>query len=193
MDPIVSTEIDDESMLLNEEPRLYECCILYPYPMPQKEEAQLLKEIDALFAEASAKLIEKDVWGRRGLAYPIKGSTEANVVISYHEMMPSKFVELDRGLRILKGVLRHMFVKPPKGYKILKYGELYEDWMRERESVEDKRSREREERLREQVAEKAKRRVTKKSDAKTAQPAVSKEELGKKLDSLMSDDSLNSI
>lgn len=188
------TELDDE-MLENTEPRLYECCILFPYPMPQKEEAQLVKEVEGLFTEAGATLKAKDAWGRRGLAYPIKDAMEASVTVYYYEILPEKLTELDKNLRITKGVLRHMFVKPPKGYQILKYGELYDTWLKERESVEDKRSREREERLRDQVAAKAKRRAVRKpSDAKPATgEKVSGEVLNKKLDKLIEGDALDNI
>ncbi len=152
----------------------------------------MLKGVEEILGEAQAKILLKDVWGRRGLAYPIKDATEASVTVYYYEILPEKLTELDKNLRITKGVLRHMFVKPPKGYQILKYGELYDTWVKERESVEDKRSREREERLRDQVAAKAKRRAVRKPDAvKTERSApMSGEDLSKSVDKLISDDSI---
>ena len=129
----------------SEDTRIYEWCILYPYPMNQKEEAQLLKEIDELFSEAGAKLVAKDAWGRRGLAYSIKGSTEGTFVVYYFEMDPAKVKEVDSQLRIMRGVLRHLFVKPPKHYQIVQYAAKYEQWLKERETVEEVKTREREE------------------------------------------------
>src|SRR5438874_124716 len=102
----------------SEDVRIYECCILYPYPLGQKEEAELLKEIEGLFADAGGKLVMKDAWGRRGLAYPIGGAVEGNYIVYYYELDPLKVKEIDGALRIMKNVDRHLLVKPPKNYQI---------------------------------------------------------------------------
>lgn len=177
-----------------EDTRIYECAVLYPYPLTQKDEAALMKEIDAYFHEAGAKLVAKDAWGRRGLAYPIKGATEANVTIYYWEMDPLKLKEVDQSLKISKGVLRHMFVKPPKHYQIVKYADTYEQWLKERESIDQKRARERQAVLEEKVAAKARRKAQTKVEKKPAAPAekMSGEEVTKSIDKLISDD-LDSI
>ena len=171
----------------SEDVRIYECAIMFAYALPQKEEAALIKEIEGYFAEVGAKLVAKDAWGRRGLAYPIKGAKEANVTIYYFEMDPLKVKEVDQSLKITKGVLRHLFVKPPKHYQIVKYADTYEQWLKERESVGQKRTREKQEKLQEQVAAKAKRKVlTKKAEPKAA--PVSGEVLTEQIDKLITDD-----
>lgn len=174
----------------SEDHRLYEFCVLYPYPLPQKEEQTLVKEIEELFAEAEGKTIFKDVWGRRGLAYPIKGSTEGCFIIYYVELMPEKLKELDRNLRIVKGMLRHLVVKPPENYKIESYAEKYVKWQQEKLSEGDRAAREKEEKLQAQVVDRAKRQVKraaaqKKSDDAPAKPAG---DMGKEIDKLISDD-----
>ncbi|MSR87347.1 30S ribosomal protein S6 [Candidatus Peribacteria bacterium] len=175
----------------SEDVRIYECAVLYPYALPQKEEAQIVKEIEGYFDEVGAKMVAKDAWGRRGLAYPIKGAKEANVTIYYFEMDPLKLKEVEQNLKISKGVLRHLFVKPPKHYQIVKYADTYEQWLKERESVDQKRTREKQEKLQEQVAAKARRKVaTKKVEPKQA--PVSGEVLTEKIDKLITDD-LDSI
>jgi small subunit ribosomal protein S6 len=180
----------------SEDTRVYECCILYPYPIGQKEENDLLKEIEGLFAEAGGKQVAKDKWGRRGLAYPVNGATEGNYIIYYYEMEPAKVAEIDTQLRIMKNVHRHLFVKPPKHYQIIQYSAAYEQWLKERESVDEKRSREREEKLKDVVARKAKRQVQRaeevKKEHKEQKPAapMSGEALSQKLDKLVSDDSV---
>lgn len=176
----------------SEDTRIYECCILYPYPLHQKEEADLLKEIESLFTEAGAVQVAKDPWGRRGLAYTIKGATEGNFIVYHYEMDPSKLKEIDTQLKIMKNVLRHMFVKPPKHYQIVKYSDLYERWLKERESIGDKKAREKEEKVRDQVAKRAKRQVQRTDERKkdTAAPAMSEAVLTEKLDKLISDDQI---
>ncbi len=178
----------------SEDVRIYECTILYPL-LPQKEEAALLKEIDALFAEAEAVLVAKDAWGRRGLAYSIKGNMEGNIVVYYWEMDPLKLKEVDSQLRIMKNLMRHMFVKPPKNYQIVKFGEGYETWMKERETLDQKKSRVKEEQVKDRLAKRAQFQATKKPVKKAAEEKpvgpVKQEELTEKLDKLISDDTSN--
>jgi small subunit ribosomal protein S6 len=180
----------------SEETRIYELCLLYRYPIGQKEEHELLKEVEGLFAEAGAKMVSKDAWGRRGLAYAIEGSAEGNYVVYYFEMEPGKLQEIDTQLRINKSVLRHMFVIPPKKYQVVQYSDAYTQWLKERENVDEKRAREKEEKLKDVVARKAKRQAQraeekKKEEKKPAGPALSGEALTEKLDKLISDDKID--
>ena len=189
-----ASAIDDVDMQ-EVEARLYEICVLYPYPMNQKEEGQLLKAVEAIFSEAGAKLMEKDVWGRRGLAYPIKGSTEGSVIMYYYEANPLAMREVDEALRIVPGVLRHLIVKPPKGYQIVKFSQTYEQWMKQRETVDEQRERQKEEALKEKVVAKAKRQVKKvdvlKKEETMEKPAMSDEKLTEELEKIISDDQLD--
>lgn len=174
----------------SEDVRIYECAVLYPL-LSQKEEATLLKEVEGLFDEAGAKQVSKDLWGRRGLAYPIKGQMEGNFVIYYYEVDPLKLKEIDSQMRILKNLMRHMFVKPPKNYQVLKYSELYEQWLKERETHDQKKVREQEEKVKDRLAKRAqvqaKRPVKKVVEEKPATP-MKQEELTEKLEKLVSDD-----
>jgi small subunit ribosomal protein S6 len=176
----------------SEDHRLYEFCVLYPYPLPQKEEQQLGKDIDELFAEANGKVIFKDVWGRRGLAYPIKGNTEGSFIVYYVELLPEKLKELDRNLRILKGVLRHLVVKPPEGYKIESFAEKYVQWQQEKLTEGDRAARAKEEELQQQVIERAKRQA-KRATQKKAEEAkpVAAGDVTKEIDKMISDADLS--
>ena len=179
----------------SEDTRVYEWCVLYPI-LSQKEEQTLLKEIDAIFAEAGAKEIARDAWGKRGLAYSIKGSTEGNFVMYYFEMDPAKVREVDTQLRILKGILRHMFVKPPKNYQIVKFSETYEKWLKDRETAEEVKTREREEKVQEQIARKAKRQAKLASERKKTEKVekpIESEDLTQKIDELISGDAIDNL
>jgi len=175
----------------SEDTRIYECAVMYPHGLTQKEESDLVKEIEELFTEAGAKQVAKDVWGRRGIAYSVKGHTEANYIIYHYDLDPAKLKEIDQSLRIMKGVLRHLLVKPPKNYQVVKYSETYEEWQKTRESVDEVRAREKEEKVKEQVARKAKRQVEKTSERKKTDEdrgPLQEEQLSRKLDELISDD-----
>lgn len=181
----------------SEDTRIYEIALLYPYPMVQKEESQLLKDIARLLEEAGAKEVSRDVWGRRGLAYPIKGSTEATVLILYVDMEPGKLKEFDQQLKILKGMLRHLIVKPPKHYQMVSYAKAFTEWQAFKATAGERAAREKEEQLKQKVLEKAKRQTkrtetrtaTKKADAPAA--PMKGEALDAQLDKLISDDDLN--
>jgi len=177
----------------SEDVRVYEVAVMLQPDLDQKSENALLAEIDGLFKEADAKLLFKDPWTKRGLAYKIGGYSEAKFVIYYYEMDPSKLRELDRMLRLTKGVLRHLITLPPDGYEAVSFESAYQDWMKTRETAADMKKRKSEEKLKSAVTAQAKR-ATKRMDAK-AKPKKKAEplemsELTESLDKLISDDDL---
>ncbi|OGJ59244.1 30S ribosomal protein S6 [Candidatus Peribacteria bacterium RIFCSPHIGHO2_01_FULL_51_9] len=173
--------------------RLYECIVLYPCGLPQKEEDDILSEVEQLFKEASGTRIAKDVWGRRGLAYSIRSHTEGNFVVYHYHVDPAKIEELNSSLRILRGILRHLIVKPPKGYKILPYAQRFTEWLKERETEEEQRVRSREETFKKKVAEKARKQVRHDRDieqARSPAPALEGEKLTEELKKILSDEDI---
>lgn len=171
----------------SEDVRIYECAILYPSPMNQKEENELLKAIDEIFADASATLILKDAWGARGLAYKVGGFEEANVMVLYYELDPLKIKEIDRQLSILKGVLRHLIVKPPKHYDIAPMAGRLDQWKEQVRVDRETRSREKEEKKLKQVVDKAKRAPAKSKKVVEEKPMPT-ESVEQGVDKLISDD-----
>ena len=174
----------------SEDTRVYELCILYPFPLSQKEEQEVLKGVEEILKDADVKVVFKDVWGRRGLAYSIGGYKEGNYVIYYVECDPSKLKEIDHQLKILKGVLRHLLVKPPKHYQISSYAERFEQWKEQSKMDEERLKQEKEDKLKRQVLEKAKRQARKaeKKPEETAPKAAAPKDITEQLDKLISDD-----
>lgn len=170
--------------------RVYETAVLYPSPMNQKEENELLKGIDEIFAEAKATVVLKDAWGARGLAYKIGGFMEANVLVMYHEIDPSKIKEVDRQLSILKGVLRHLIVKPVKNYDIAPMAGRLDQWKEQVRMERETRVREKEEKKLKQVVEKAKRAPAKKKAVVEDKPKPT-ETIEEGVDKLLSDTDLS--
>lgn len=175
----------------SEDVRVYEIAVMIQPDLDQKAENTLLAEIDGLFKEAGALLLFKDTWSKRGLAYKIGGFSEAKYVIYYHEMDPSKLRELDRLIRLSKGVLRHLITIPPDGYEAVSFEARYQEWLRTRETVADVKRRKKEEKLNAAVTAQAKR-VSKRMEAKPKEEAKPLEmgQLTEKLDKLISDDDL---
>jgi ribosomal protein S6 len=154
-----------------------------------------LKEIDGHLADAKTQLLFKDPWSKRGLAYKIGGFDEAKFVMYYVEMDPAHVRELDHQLRLQKGILRHMMVIPPKGYEAVSHEAVYQDWLKNRETVADVRQRKKEEKLTAQVTANAKRAsksaaAAKKETAAAPVKPLQMEKLTSELDKLISDEDL---
>ena len=185
-----------DDTITEEDTRVYELCILYPSNLSQKEESDLLKEIEKLLEEHGGKQVAKDAWGKRGLAYRIKGHDEGNYIVYHYELDPASIKEIDVSLRITPNLLRHIIVKPPKGYEVTKFSESYETWLKEREGEDERKQREKEEKLAKKVAEKAKRQVkraAKKEEEKPTEekPKADKAKISEELEKLISDDDLD--
>ncbi len=175
----------------SEDVRVYEIAVMYIPDLTSHAEGELLKEIEALFSEAGAKLLFKDPWTKRGLAYAIKGYQEAKFVIYYYEADPAKMRELDQALKLNKSVLRHLIVIPPKGYEAVSYEEKYQYWLKNRETVKEARSREKEEKVKQGVIDKARRETRRVQEKKPAATSpVEMEKLSQSLDKLISDEDL---
>jgi small subunit ribosomal protein S6 len=171
---------------VNEDNRIYEIAVLYPFPLGQKEEQDLLKAVEEIFTEFGGKLVFKDMWGRRGLAYKIGGFTEGNYVIYYYELDPSKLKEIDQQLKILKGVLRHLMVKPPKHYQIASFAENYQKWKDDERMAGERAILEKEEKLKKQVVDKARKQTVKPVVKEDAVP-MPKADITQEVDKLLSD------
>ncbi len=174
----------------SDEVRIYEVAIMIQPDLDQKSELTLLKEIDAHFAEATAKLLFKDVWTKRGLAYKIGGYHEAKFVIFYLEMPPASIRELDKQLRLTKGVLRHLVVIPPAGYEAISYEEHYQNWLKNRETESDIRARKREEKLKEKTIVQAKRAAKQRIAPKPKTADIEMADLSAELEKMISDEDL---
>ena len=176
----------------SEDVRIYEFAVMYQPNLDQKAESTLLAEIDGLFAEAQGKLIFKDPWSKRGLAYKIGGFSEAKFVIYYYELPPASIRELDGQLRLQKGILRHLMVIPPKGYEAVSHEARYQDWLKNRETIADVRTRKREEKLQKTVVDQAKRTSKRMETEAKKVPAkpIKMQDLDSQLDKLISDDDL---
>lgn len=175
----------------SEDVRVYEIAVMLQPDLDQKAETNLLAEVESHFSDAKAQTLFKDPWTKRGLAYKIGGFSEAKFVIYYLEMDPSVIRELDKQLRLTKGVLRHLVVIPPKGYEAVSYESTFQDWLKNRVTLADQKQNKRDERLKQTVTDQAKR-VSKRMEQKPKETVKLLEigQLTEQLDRLISDDDL---
>jgi small subunit ribosomal protein S6 len=177
----------------SEDTRIYEICVLLPYPLQPKELSEAQKTIEGLFEEAGGKQVAKDMWGRRGLAYKIGGFTEGTFIVYYYDFAPEKAAEIDKTLRITPKVLRHIMVKPPKGYEIVEYSAKYEEWKKSEASMEESLKKNREEELHKKMIAKQrtpKRAEPAKKEVEEAMTPKDEVQITKEIDKLISDDAL---
>ena len=123
-----------------------EIAVLYP-TLSQKDEQQLLKEVEGFLRKLGSSGRQRSLGSPRSCV-PCRESQGGKFCHLLLRPRTGKDPEIELVLKIEKNVLRHLIVKPPKGYQIVKFSELYEKWLKERETVDQVRIREKEEKLR---------------------------------------------
>lgn len=174
---------------VEEETRLYELAFLYPASLSQKEEQEFLTGVTALLEEAEGKIVERDLWSPRGLAYPIRGHREGKFLVLHCSLVPSRLREIDRQLRIMKGVLRHLVLTVHGAGPMVKFSDRYDRWLKEEETKEQTQKAEREEHVRQKFAERARRQVQR-PQQKAERTEVREEQITEQIQKIISDEDI---
>lgn len=69
-----------------------------------------LERLNELFKRVGARVIKRDDWGKRKLAYPIDRQTFGVYVFYRVECEPDKTAELERNLGLMEEVVRHLLI-----------------------------------------------------------------------------------
>ena len=88
--------------------RQYEVVLIL---QPELEEAAVtgvLDRVKAWIAELGGSVVKVDNWGKRRMAYMIRKQREGQYYLVVAEMPSSATNELERNLRFLEPVMRHM-------------------------------------------------------------------------------------
>jgi len=71
-----------------------------------------MKDISSRLENTDSKIINHAVWGKKKLAYPIKGNTYGNYILLHYEGGDNnKLNEFDSWLKLSGLVIRHMIVR----------------------------------------------------------------------------------
>ncbi len=70
-----------------------------------------LKKIEKFITESDGKVVNRDDWGKRKLAYPIKKQGFGLYFIYLLDLPPSAVNRLEKNLNIADEVIRHLLVK----------------------------------------------------------------------------------
>ena len=99
-------------------PRQYELLYIVSPEATDQELADLHGQIEAIVTRFEGRIDRTEPWGRRRLAYTIKRQREGNYVL---EIMtgPGEMVrELDRRLKVIDRVMRHLIVRVDEDLRV---------------------------------------------------------------------------
>jgi len=125
--------------------RYYELIYIVNSNIERKKVDQVMKDIGERLEKAGSKLINHTVWGKKKLAYPIRGNTYGTYILAqYNGGDNEKLSEFDSWLKLSGLAIRHMIVKldkEPEVVENLSQGESEDDTSKDKlEEKEDKKS-----------------------------------------------------
>ena len=92
--------------------RYYELIYIVNSNVELKKVDQVMKDISSRLENTESKIINHVVWGKKKLAYPIKGNTYGNYILLHYEGGDNnKLNEFDSWLKLSGLVIRHMIVR----------------------------------------------------------------------------------
>ena len=91
--------------------RKYELVYVMKPEASEAEVAELQAQVEAIIARLGGALEKTDVWGRRKLAYDIGNHKEGFYVLHVIAGSGELMKEIDRRLRNIEGLLRHLVVR----------------------------------------------------------------------------------
>ena len=90
--------------------RKYELvCVIHP-DLDETAFKDAIDKIKGWVTESEGSVESVDIWGRRKLAYMIRKQLEGQYILLNANMLPTATAELERKLRLLEPVMRHMLV-----------------------------------------------------------------------------------
>lgn len=88
----------------------YEMMIALKPLLPDDLRKQMHKEFVDEIKDLGGEVLDVDVWGKRYLAYPIKGHNEAYYIVYDFTVYPENITEIKRQMQLKQEVLRFMIV-----------------------------------------------------------------------------------
>ena len=99
--------------------RQYELVYLLPPESTEQQIAEVHEQVAAVVSRMSAAIEKTDNWGRRKLAYEIGPHKEAVYVLEVINGSGEVMKELDRRLKVLDQVIRHLIVRVDEEKKVV--------------------------------------------------------------------------
>jgi small subunit ribosomal protein S6 len=99
--------------------RQYELVYILPPDSTEQQATDLHAQIEAVVSRLSGQIERTENWGRRRLAYAIARHKEAVYVLDVINGSGELMKELDRRLRVMDQVIRHMVVRVDEEIKVV--------------------------------------------------------------------------
>jgi small subunit ribosomal protein S6 len=125
--------------------RYYELIYIVNSNVERKKVDEVMKDIGERLEKAGSKLINHTVWGKKKLAYPIRGNTYGTYILAHYNGGDNeKLSEFDSWLKLSGLAIRHMVVKldkEPEVAESISERESEDDTSKDKlEEKEDKKS-----------------------------------------------------
>jgi len=91
--------------------RLYESVIVLDPSLGDQEVDEQIEKLTRVVAEGEGEVKEIQRWGRRKIAYEIRGKSEGHYTMVRFMAQPGLIEGLDRACRLNESVLRHLVLK----------------------------------------------------------------------------------
>jgi small subunit ribosomal protein S6 len=99
--------------------RQYELVYILPPDSTEQQVAEIHEQVDSVVSRMNGKIEKTDNWGRRKLAYEIGPHREGVYVLEVINGPGDLTKELDRRLKVLDQVVRHIIVRVDEEKKVV--------------------------------------------------------------------------
>src|SRR3954468_2560809 len=99
--------------------RQYELVYILPPDTTEQQVAELHTQVEQVVARLNGQIEKTENWGRRRMAYEIGNQKEGVYVLQVINGSGELMKELDRRLRVMDQVIRHMVVRDDEEKKVV--------------------------------------------------------------------------
>jgi len=99
--------------------RQYELVYILPPDITEQQVTELHEQLEAVVSRMSGHIEKTENWGRRKLAYEIGRNKEGVYVLDVINGSGELMKELDRRLKVMDQVIRHMIVRVDEEKKVV--------------------------------------------------------------------------
>ncbi len=89
----------------------YELMVIIKPLLPEDIKSKVLKNIEDFVKKSSGEITKTDIWGKRHLAYKIKGHEEGYYVILNLNLDSKKIKDFEKYLKLQNDILRYLLVR----------------------------------------------------------------------------------
>jgi small subunit ribosomal protein S6 len=116
-------------------PRTYELVYIVTPEATEEQVAAIHTQVEQTTAKMGGTLVKTDNWGRRKLAYEIQHHKEGTYVLEVLEGGGDLMKELDRRLKVVDQVIRHLIVRVDEEQRVVQRTQQRRQSFQERRRV----------------------------------------------------------